>query len=78
MSSCEEQFLRADLTTLMSTTINFQRVSTLLRVDPVTPVPFTIETAASDEFTWRSAKLAGFCWTRETLILKAELRISKE
>ena len=79
VSSCEEQFLRADLTTLMWTTINFQRVSTLLRVDPVTPVPFgfTIETAY-DEFTWRSSKVAGFCWTRETLILKAELRISKE
>ena len=40
VNSCEEQFLRADLTTLMSTTVNFQRVSTLLRVDPVPPVPF--------------------------------------
>ena len=79
MSSCEEQFLRADLTTLMSTTVNFERVSTLLRVDPVPPVPFgfTIETVY-DEFTWWSAKLAVFCWTRETLILKAELSISKE
>ena len=79
MSSCEEQFLRADLTTLMSTTVNFERVSTLLRVDPVPPVPFgfTIETAY-DEFKWWSAKLAVFCWTRETLILKAELSISKE
>ena len=79
VSSCEEQFLRADLTTLMSTTVNFQRVSTLLRVNPVPPVPFgfTIETAY-DEFTWWSAKLAVFCWTRETFILKAELSISKE
>ena len=79
VSSCEEQFLRADLTTLMSTTVNFERVSTLLRVDPVPPVPFgfTIETVY-DEFTWWSAKLAVFCWTRETLILKAELSISKE
>ena len=57
----KNKFLRADLTTLMSTTVNFQRVSTLLRVDPVPPVPFgfTIETAY-DEFTLCSAKLAFF------------------
>ena len=75
----KNRFLGTDLTTLMSTTVNFQRVSTLLRVDPVPPVPFgfTIETAY-DEFTLCSAKLAFFCCTRENLILKAEMSIRKE